>query len=188
MAVMSVSLRNFLDGRLENSFLKPAREHNEFRLYDENKFEHANEWIEALLSGEYEQGSSYLCVLDGIVDRETGSIKTLTKSYCCLGVLTNLVYGQWYDDEDDLVMRDYSEHGAPYYILREYMSSDYDNSEGTLINLSSAEDLGFFPMTQDLLASLNDFGASFSDIAKVIAANDMREIKFIFDGYEVDGA
>jgi hypothetical protein len=187
MAVMSESLRNFLDVRLEESFIKAAKEHNEFRLYDENKFENADRWIEALLSGEYEQGASYLCLIDGSVDQDTGLVKDLTKSYCCLGVLTDLVSDDWYDDDYDLVEYGSDENNNFRYTLNEYMSSGFDNGEGTLINKETAEEMGFFPMTQDLLASLNDYGASFSDIAKVIAANDMREIKFIFDGREVKG-
>ena len=168
-------------------FLKPAEEKNEFRLYDENKFEHADRWIEALLSGEYEQGASYLCLIDGFVDPDTGLIRDLMKSYCCLGVLTDMVSDDWYDDDHDLVEYSADEDNNFRYTLNEYMQSGFDNGEGTLINMETAEEMGFFPMTQDLLASLNDFGASFSDIAKVIAANDMREIKSIFDDHEVEG-
>ena len=49
--------------------------------------EDKNEWIEALTSGEYKQGKSYLCTKSG--------------QFCCLGVLADLhddfdqEFGEW---------------------------------------------------------------------------------------------
>lgn len=55
-----------------------------------------NKWIEALRSGEYEQG--------------TGQLKSLDNKYCCLGVLCEIYHkevgGAWFEKED-LIYRNF---------------------------------------------------------------------------------
>lgn len=92
-------------------------------------------WVQALRSGEYEQGTGYLCEIDG------GVVK-----YCCLGVLNELVYGK-----DDWI--------AP----RKTIYSKQNNSESFVrtIDLGEHKEID----VQDKLADFNDAGWSFKKIA-----------------------
>lgn len=98
-------------------------------------------WVEALRSGEYQQGNGKLC--------DNGR-------YCCLGVLYDIVVGDWRVLEDGLKA---TQRGDPNYVY------DY---VGTL---------GLSAEAMPVLANMNDgYGDferryTFSEIADYIEAN-----------------
>lgn len=98
------------------------------------------DWIEALQSGDYEQGQGSLCQRAG--DGE-GTVK---RRYCCLGVLCDLVDSESWED-----MEYYSRWGPEADI---YMPSG---------NLH--EELGLDWGDFSTLANMNDDGKSFEEIA-----------------------
>jgi len=106
-------------------------------------------WIEALESGQYQQGTGALALEDG-------------KKHCCLGVLCDLYHeetgkGKWYDTKSNTPVQDFSVEG--------------DEGDGVLPNpvkewaglSSSVPSVGVTSLT-----SLNDDGYSFETIASKI--------------------
>jgi hypothetical protein len=113
----------------------------------------AMKWADALESGEYGQG--------------TGSLRSDQNEFCCLGVLCNL-HAQKYKklaktQEDPSVYFGHSEF-PPEQVWSEW--AGMKSEEGTFVT-RPAEDEDDWPDTDDL-ANMNDGGASFSEIAKVI--------------------
>ncbi len=95
-------------------------------------------WLEALRSGKYKQGRDTLC--DG-----TG--------YCCLGVLSD-IQGRLTKDKDN----DY------YYDGNNCVELGHDNPVNFVNYYAAIQQLG----TNYSLASLNDRGATFEEIANII--------------------
>jgi hypothetical protein len=122
-------------------------------------------WVKALKSGKYKKGKGYLCQIVG---------KTGNKSFCCLGVLSEL-YKQ---DMKRKKKKDCSRLEENYVDAKDGVIP-YWNVEGvdagTLpeavakwagIDTSNANwDLGFIKNQKHLLADLNDGGKSSSDKA-----------------------
>ena len=114
-------------------------------------------WCRALESGEYKQGKGYLC-------EETD----VGPEFCCLGVLCD-VMGVPYTVFNDNInggrrVRHYAEEeysgttGLPTVVLRELKIR---NSEAFYENPNT-------PYTPTSLALINDRGASFTEIARLI--------------------
>lgn len=103
------------------------------------------EWIKALRSGKYKQGTGKLCLLG---------------RYCCLGVLAKI---KGMLDHNDMFMRnpnsltDVSEEGC---IVHHYLPMGEPNGIG---------------LTQNTLMEMNDHGKSFDEIADFIEANMPKE-------------
>jgi len=99
-------------------------------------------WLEALESGEYKQTTGWLY---------------RKGSYCCLGVACKL-----YNEENNKKVR-YRKHAhlESLPMVKKWLGLNSD--EGTL---------GDIPKVQaESLATLNDHGSSFKDIAKIVRAN-----------------
>jgi len=152
------------------------------RLYDESNLD-ATHWIDALRSGQFNQAKGYLRVIEGVADPAEGSVVEIHNSYCCLGVLLDTMSGGWYDDNEDIVtwLEPEPNGDGGYYILNENVHHINDESGGTLINADMAEAMGLFDITQNLLAGLNDNGATFEEIADILEANDIRAILTLRD-------
>lgn len=103
-------------------------------------------WIAALRSGEYQQGQSYLNV---------------NGKFCCLGVLCDLAVKEGVVDREQW----------GNYVL---YGSDEEGWDGALLPngvkrwAGMATNNGDCPHAQDTLVSLNDGGASFVEISRVI--------------------
>lgn len=116
-----------------------------------------DEWIKALLSGNYTQGSGRLKMRN----YETGK-----DHFCCLGVLTDLAIKSGIDIE---VEREDNEYNEDYFF-------DGDHEFLPKVVMEWAElkhDNGWFkngPVdgVDESLAELNDKGRSFSELADII--------------------
>lgn len=105
-------------------------------------------WVELLRSGEFEQGRGRLA-------RRVHGDST---RYCCLGLAADKVLG---------VLRP-----TPYADVELFCVPDDTVAGGSLINMLSdgqVTSLGMRDYEASALASLNDTGSSFSEIADVIA-------------------
>jgi hypothetical protein len=104
-------------------------------------------WINALTSGEYEQGT-------GLLRREVDAVSEAERyQYCCLGVLCDLamkagMHGQWSNGgmEDDFGLHD---DFAPNHVLQ-------------MVGLTKEHGA--------ILARINDNGGTFATIAETIPA------------------
>ena len=106
-------------------------------------------WIEALRSGDYDQGH--------------GMLRDLDDSYCCLGVLLDVSeLGQW--DEQAF---------GPLIYEIEDSDKDYPNPREELdLSKATLDKLGLDPKEQHHLVNLNDDdGADFNEIADWIEEN-----------------
>lgn len=135
------------------------------------KAEVANKWIEALRSGEYQQAEGQL--------RKCGDnweVDPSDSAYCCLGVLCDLYaqehsHAEWGGglDRGELFLSE--EFHLPREV-REWagMRSDNGNlgTETTIVHLTS-DGHPVAETSADNLVDLNDSGASFAEIADVIA-------------------
>jgi hypothetical protein len=155
---------------------------DDYRIYDDSDADitkRMNDWVSALRSGNYVQGTQYLRNISGDVDPETGGIVRLDSSFCCLGVLLDIDSpGGWWDGSDDIVHEVEEDSDDPtqgaYYDLHPNMNHHLDNQEGSLIDEDYAHELGLTQPAQGILSSLNDRGATFEQIALVIESNDFR--------------
>lgn len=108
------------------------------------KAEIKSRWVEALRSGEYEQGTEYL-------KREESSDKII--SYCCLGVLceiNNIRFTLTKEEDGDVL------YGVGIH-------SEYSFSTRNILKR-----LGLSAHFADDLANMNDSGVSFDSIADYI--------------------
>jgi len=120
---------------------------DEHKRYDIHKIkpEVKEDWLAALRSGEYTQGKDFLCRANG--------------SMCCLGVLRDTIdEGDWYFDEEENAWRS---------TARKRDDLDYDNGL-TMPTSKTYKAAGLNEDTANMLARLNDDGATFEDIAEVI--------------------
>jgi hypothetical protein len=102
-------------------------------------------WIDALRSGNYKQGETYLNA-DG--------------KFCCLGVLCEIAIEQGVEVTKDVVTEDLTRYGGHYAGL--------PNEVRDWSGVSSLGDLPERVGYHDSLASLNDNGYSFKKIANII--------------------
>jgi hypothetical protein len=104
--------------------------------------EHADKWLTALRSDEYEQGSSYLCSLD--------------EKYCCLGLLQKVLDG---NVETNC-------NGSP----KSLPSKDWLAAHGiTFLADDGVIDIDpYLPYLEDTASYVNDAGATFNTIANAI--------------------
>lgn len=113
------------------------------------------EWVEALLSGKYQQGEGVLKKRDYVNN---------TNAYCCLGVLVDLAIKSGVDIE---VERDENNYNEDYFF-------DGCNEFLPMSVMQWAElkhDNGWFNhgVFQETLAELNDKGRSFAELADIIS-------------------
>ena len=103
------------------------------------------QWVRALCSGKYPQGSAFLRkVLDGV------------ETFCCLGVLADIgIRGRWDDDALRTLTGRYRYNGLLTRI-------DTTRAMGSA---AAERTLGLTRETRELLAHLNDRGWSFEMIA-----------------------
>ncbi len=122
-------------------------------------------WVEALLSGDYEQTS-------GALMRDTGSIGEEKHGFCCLGVLCDVYHNETGEGEWSLVDAD----GSHWYF------KDGEGSAHAMLlpkGVADWADLSLSPhvKTDDpdesdhYLTELNDRGFSFKHIAALIEKN-----------------
>lgn len=117
------------------------------------------EWIAALKSGEYEQGTGLLHY------EQDDEIK-----YCCLGVLCDLAVKKGIIKPPGTVKYNFSDQTAYYY----------GTGEHKIVSVLPTEVANWAEITQDghfyenhgevikSLATINDDGANFEEIAKII--------------------
>lgn len=103
------------------------------------------EWLEALRSGDYQQGREYLCRITPSGHQER---------FCCLGVLADIGL------DADWLPRD---KGTPAYEIRKGHAGILMNADRKEVGLSSQD--------HHLLIGMNDRGATFADIADWIEEN-----------------
>jgi hypothetical protein len=121
-------------------------------------------WVEALRSGLYTQGREALCRID-----DNGN-----RTWCCLGVLTDLARQEGIifegDPEPDVESLPYrNPQGFP--VSRNYLSRDVVLWSGITGVDSFANPVVQLPNGGTLpLAALNDSGVSFREIANLIEA------------------
>lgn len=111
-------------------------------------------WLEELRSGEYRQATgSHLCVASGGHSR-----------YSCLGVLYDTEFdGDWYRIPDSK---------PTVWVSSEWSSWLLKKLEGPhLLTSGQARSVGLSSTTQQKLATMNDCGMSFEQIADWIEAN-----------------
>ena len=106
-----------------------------------------NKWLAALRSGEYKQGQDYLCKIN----------KDGSREYCCLGVLAEV--SELYDKRDI---------GGPGEIG--YVPKDHSDYNGEMLVFDNNDNI-LSPIEQSDLASMNDQGTDFVDIANYIEEN-----------------
>ena len=112
-----------------------------------------DEWIAALTSGEYKQMTGFLCFASGDECR-----------YCCLGVLSKIQGRLSYDK--DLIgcgcdkIDGYTDILSPCNPLYEYFNNVGFFPKNVSVTYKKSENVS--------LASLNDEGATFAEIAEVI--------------------
>lgn len=103
------------------------------------------DWINALRSGRYKQGKGVLCINDDLLKE---------KKYCCLGVLCDLNGIKFYPHPE-------KKKNAPFYIKDSFGDfAEYSFPVEDLLLDEAAE-----------LATMNDRGVSFNDIADWIERN-----------------
>jgi hypothetical protein len=140
--------------------------------WEENKAK----WIAALESGDYEQGREYL---KEPVDYQEDFSEPNRYVYCCLGVLKEVI------PVSDPSINEATEDGS--YLTEFYLNDvDFPNDLETAIRLAKIADADdrfnaggvdhdnldqMYKETQTVLASLNDTGFSFTEIAKFIKEN-----------------
>lgn len=113
-------------------------------------------WIDALRSGEYRQCSHALRKED---------------SYCCLGVLADLVGGKW--ERPEIPLEDgthrfvYNEYGNNE-ILPKSLVKEYELNGGCVLIELPFNWNGYYEGEEVSLSELNDGGADFETIARVI--------------------
>lgn len=110
-------------------------------------------WLEALRSGEYKQARSTLRIYD---------------NYCCLGVLCNIYHketgnGEWKALYED-VFRFYSPNDNERYTL----TTDIINWAGLNENVNPRNPIVKYKEQEEFLATLNDNGISFDNLANII--------------------
>ena len=118
------------------------------------------EWINALRSGDYEQGNNRL--------------RTLDNKFCCLGVLCTLMPGKWHDDQfvykeeraaytlPDTLANELDIPCSGYNYSQEELEGYFDDS--VIVSAISDSD-----MEEGIsLAALNDAGATFEQIANLL--------------------
>ena len=98
-------------------------------------------WLNALRSGDYQQGHNRLC----------DTVKGVNK-FCCLGVLDDL-----YKKENPKYIRT-----DQYYLTTEVQNWAFEDTEKLLKNPS---------VNDVTLSQMNDTGSSFNEIAQVIENN-----------------
>ena len=106
-------------------------------------------WVKALRSGEYHQGKGQL------VDNQD--------NFCCLGVLCNIapgdVRGNWSQDDCGCCWYMYGEDRVLPKKIMEWAGMSHD--DGSM----------YMDDTNICLMELNDYGASFDEIADIIEHN-----------------
>ena len=105
-------------------------------------------WLEALRSGEYEQANRSLRRVDA-----AGGC-----SYCCLGVLCDVVNPKGWEDST-----------SPVWINSEMPEGD--NIEAAWLSSAMCESIKLNTTTMHMLVSMNDDGKPFSVIADFIEKN-----------------
>lgn len=120
-------------------------------------------WLEALRSGEYKQGRSFLRAKD-----KNGDLR-----HCCLGVLTDLfvndhVGTRWYEEDKDQFTRrvSYEFDGAEDYPSERVWRWAGLSESSPIVILKKKDPFGYIQKSD--LASLNDDRKTFSTIAKYI--------------------
>jgi hypothetical protein len=121
-------------------------------------------WVKALRSGEYAQSTGALCNLKnvGTESRDEYAVK----GYCCLGVLTDLAV------KAEVAQWERSGDGLPVQGVRETIEPGI-NTVVTALLPQNVMDWAGLEQTNPLirgksLASMNDEGKSFEEIADVI--------------------
>lgn len=118
------------------------------------KAEIKQKWLEALRSGQYQQGKG---VLRDSLDR-----------FCCLGVLCDIVdksrWGAAYDVDTSIAGRDVEISAHPY-------AGDEDDVNAVSLPSSLREQVGLHVADVSALIEMNDSGRRFETIAKHIEAN-----------------
>lgn len=102
-------------------------------------------WVEALRSGEYQQGRARLCTSDGAM--------------CCLGVLVDVTQDGWWEQH---------EPGAPghgSWWFRSARQAQGSWSCDLSLPESLLKKLGMDHADQNLLVGMNDGGSTFTTIA-----------------------
>ena len=118
------------------------------------------EWLKRLRSGEYKQAKSSLCTVS----------KEGEKSYCCLGILTEIVNGE---DAFHAGPDHYPDHKGSIDLVDNRGNDSYPSKE-TLIEAGwdtrdvAIEGLGNRTKLTRQLGYLNDKGLTFEDIASII--------------------
>lgn len=102
-----------------------------------------DKWVEALRSGDYEQGRDVLC------DEEN--------RYCCLGVLNEVMGNKSRTNRMGREYLDAKDEAGDYYCFA--MNTYWLESQGVSRDMASR------------LAKMNDLGMQFVDIAQWIEAN-----------------
>ena len=132
--------------------------------------ENVRKWVDALRSGEYAQTT-------GVLFRDSGDDEA---GYCCLGVACDLSgLGQWIEDEDDQ-----NEYGySTMTFVVDGVDGYIDQQGATVLPMAVADGWLGIPDTNpsvlvglvqtpsglpESLASLNDAGLTFDQIADVI--------------------
>jgi len=107
-------------------------------------------WVENLRSGEYAQGTRYLCTTKVGVDR-----------FCCLGVACDVLL-------DDT----WTEGNHPYnWSIGPLLCNDRINSSSSMPGLKHLNKIGLDYETASHLATMNDTGSDFKEIADWIEKN-----------------
>ena len=114
----------------------------------------ADLWIKALRSGKYKQGKTELCVVNG------KNVK-----YDALGLLCHILkigYKVKHNSLDNIKIKAYGEYGG--------ISSIGECSLPDIVREISGikTPLGYIPSLRDKIATMNDRGKSFKEIADVI--------------------
>lgn len=115
--------------------------------YEKKPLPYFDKWIDALESGNYLQGKNRLCTE---ID-EKG-----TKSYCCLGVLS---------DVQNLLVHGRDCEISPHYLSRENPNYSFFGENGSFSPLYISNEKG---KSINLLSEMNDEGFSFLEIVEVI--------------------
>ena len=111
------------------------------------KRELRDEWVERLLSGEYEQCESVLRSAEQ------------SNAFCCLGVLADI----YAPDDWNTRVEDLLDRTAGWY---EHQGCD------ALLSADMCESLGITSDQQNYYAEQNDAGKTFPEIAEMIGADD----------------
>lgn len=121
------------------------------------------EWLEALRSGEYKQGNRCL-----FLESKDGD-----KSFCCLGVLMDLMTKKHPDSFSWADRFKLSDSNDLFQGLLEHINKDNDRTSSSLcyipLTASSITEITFLEQTK--LAKMNDAGKSFEDISDWIEKN-----------------